>query len=532
MLARTRLWATEELVVPTLVALRGHRVEPTPFCDDLVRFRVRWTVDHLRSSLQQPDAFWVHPVPRRVDDPVRTWLRSGAGGYPASAAAPASTAGPTLLEPARLLRQVADLDGRLSAADADLLVGAALHAVGSTAEPAVLVQAGPPCRRTSLVLESVARTASPQARVVTARDDAPAASLVVLGDEADFALAADAWARTESRLRPGALVVFRDHVPGAGGAARLVDHLVAAGAVDWIRCADSLAVTRFVHPLGVVDALGDVVDLMDTVEGWLSRDEAAFLGLLAADAVRRAPRAAVVEVGSYCGRGTVVLGRAPSTRRRGLVHAVDTFDGVVGSAPTGLHHGEPTWQRFQDTVRRAGLGRRVRAHRGRSADLGWEGPVAMLLVDGWHDYASVRADVDRFAPSVVTGGVVAFHDHADYAPDVARVTDELASGEEWERLGLVGTLAAVRRTRTPVPVRPATPTRPATSGTARVVEPARVSALMPTRDRGDLVRFALEVFNRQDHPRGSSSSSTTAASPWPTWWPATRAWSTCGLPTG
>ena len=86
LLARTRLWATEELVVPTLVALRGHRVAPTPFCDDLVRFRVSWTVDHLTSSSQQTDCFWPR-VPRRLDHPVRAALRNRAGGYPAGAAA-------------------------------------------------------------------------------------------------------------------------------------------------------------------------------------------------------------------------------------------------------------------------------------------------------------------------------------------------------------------------------------------------------------------------------------------------------------
>ena len=497
LLSRTRLWATEELVVPTLVALRGHQVARTPFCDDLVRFRVSWTVDHLTSSSQQTDCFWVHPVPRRLDHPVRTWLRNRADGYPAGAPAPAGQ--PALLEPARLLRQVGCLEGRITPADADLLVGAALQALTTTPAPHVLAQAGEPCARTGLVLESVARAVAPGTRVVDATealDDQPP-SLLVVGDGPDFAAAAQAWSQVEAQLRPGALVAFRGYVPALPGVTRLVDHLVAAGSLEWVRCADSLAVTRLVQPVGVAP-LGEVLDRMDTVDGWLSRDEAAYLGLLTAESVRRAPRAAVVEVGSYCGRGTVVLGRAAAARRRGRVHAFDTFDGVVGSATTGLHHGEPTWDQFHATVERAGLGRRVRAHRGRSADLTWEGPISLLVVDGWHDYASVRADVDRFAASVVVGGMVAFHDHADYAPDVVRVLGELVGSGEWERVGLVGTLAGLRRTRVPAPVRAP---EPAPSPVAvRATGPARVSCLMPTRDRPELVRFALEMFNRQDHP--------------------------------
>jgi len=304
------------------------------------------------------------------------------------------------------------------------------------------------------------------------------------------------YSRVEERLEPGALVAVRGYRPDGGGASWLVDHLVGVGALEWLRLADGLALTRLVDPIGLAP-MDRTLDEMGGIDGWLSRDEAAYLAVLTAQAVRRAPTAAVVEVGSYCGRATLVLARASGVQGRGLVHAVDAFDGMVGSAPDDLHDCAPSWERFQETLRRGGLRRRVRAHRGRSSDVDWDGEVSLLLVDGWHDYESVRADVDAFSSHVVTGGVIAFHDHADYAPGVARVLHELVTGGGWERVGSVGTMAAVRRS--PVPTRPVVPAADAGPVT-EVIEPARVSCLMPTADRPGLVRFALKTFDQQDHP--------------------------------
>ena len=61
----------------------------------------------------------------------------------------------------------------------------------------------------------------------------------------------------------------------------------------------------------------------------------------------------------------------------------------------------------------------------------------------------------------------------------------------------------------------------------RAAERTRVSCLMPTRDRPELVRFALEMFHRQDHPDrelvvvddGVESVESLVAT--------TRGWSTC-----
>src|SRR5205807_9681727 len=55
----------------------------------------------------------------------------------------------------------------------------------------------------------------------------------------------------------------------------------------------------------------------------------------------------------------------------------------------------------------------------------WERTTHLLLIDGKHDYAGVRADTERYTPHLIAGGFLLFHDYADYFPDVQRYVNEL-----------------------------------------------------------------------------------------------------------
>src|SRR5690349_2964657 len=106
---------------------------------------------------------------------------------------------------------------------------------------------------------------------------------------------------------------------------------------------------------------------MRAIEGWFLEDEAALLFHTAERAVQELPGAAFVEVGSYCGRSTVVLGavaRASGTATR--VYAIDPHEGELSipSASPALH--STTSARFQENVAAAGLRDVVRPIRRRS----------------------------------------------------------------------------------------------------------------------------------------------------------------------
>jgi hypothetical protein len=81
LVADTGVSATEEVVLPTLVALSGAGVRPSPFRRDCLQFRRTYAPAELERVARLDDAFWLHPAPRALDDPVRAWVRDRYAGY-------------------------------------------------------------------------------------------------------------------------------------------------------------------------------------------------------------------------------------------------------------------------------------------------------------------------------------------------------------------------------------------------------------------------------------------------------------------
>lgn len=81
-------------------------------------------------------------------------------------------------------------------------------------------------------------------------------------------------------------------------------------------------------------------------------------------------------------------------------------------------------------------------------------PIHLLFIDGDHRYTGVRADIAGWAPKVVSGGIIAFHDyaptpyHLQLLPElegVRRAVSEWAQSAGWEVLPVVDSLQAYRR---------------------------------------------------------------------------------------
>lgn len=81
LLGRTRMFAPEEVIFPTLLSLLGLDLVRTPWDEKCVRFQTRYSVDTLEESLQLPDCVWMHPVPRDMSDPLRAHLRKRYFSY-------------------------------------------------------------------------------------------------------------------------------------------------------------------------------------------------------------------------------------------------------------------------------------------------------------------------------------------------------------------------------------------------------------------------------------------------------------------
>lgn len=184
---------------------------------------------------------------------------------------------------------------------------------------------------------------------------------------------------------------------------------------------------------------------MREIEGWFFEEEADLLIAAVADALTLTPPHALVEVGSYCGRTTVVLGAV--VKALGVnahVFAIDPHEGEVGAADADLKQTGSTLSRFEENIARSRLADVVTLLRQRSYETAWSNPISFLLVDGLHDYVNVSRDFRHFEPWLRDGAIIAFHDYSSNFPGVIAFVDELIASGRYESLGLVSSLRVVR----------------------------------------------------------------------------------------
>ena len=367
-LARSAIWASEELVLPTLVALLGYEIAANPCSYDYVQYKTSYTVPDIHAALGREDVFWVHPVPRRMDDPVRACIREqlGYGNFASTAVGEQSTG------------------------------------------------------------------------------------------------------------------------------------------------------LRALQNAGIVLSL-PILNRIRNIQGWLHEEEADLLLAACTQALCSIrSSSAVLEIGSFCGRSTVLLGSVvESLGLQGKVYAVDSHEGVVGAAgsPSGLRTLGSTLNMFHANVAASGLTHIIEPIIQRSYEVKWERPIALLFIDGLHDYLNVSRDFHHFAPWVVAGGYIAFHDYAEYYPDVMRFVDELVALPDFQFVSRVQSLIVVRKLASSVIGAVAKKDSGVAEGEREkrliqfsinaIADTAPVplaSCIMPTADRRPLIPQAIRHFLRQDYP--------------------------------
>lgn len=190
----------------------------------------------------------------------------------------------------------------------------------------------------------------------------------------------------------------------------------------------------------------EILATMRGVGGWLEDMEAELLLAAAAFVTRGAGARTLVEIGSYQGRSTVVLGaalRALSPQSR--LYAIDPHEGTVGAADRRLNRGTPTFDAFIANIAAAGVAQLVEPIRSLSYEVEWNRPIDLLFVDGLHDRLNVERDFRHFAPFLAPGAAVLFHDYAGYYPGVVAFVDEIVANEGWAVAARAGSMIMVHR---------------------------------------------------------------------------------------
>jgi len=192
-----------------------------------------------------------------------------------------------------------------------------------------------------------------------------------------------------------------------------------------------------------IDAM---LERMRPIEGWFNDEEAGLLTAAVTYILETADNAAIVEIGSYHGRSTVVLADVMSAvRPEQRVCAIDPHEGRLSLSFRPDRLGTPTFDIFCSNLLERGLLGSVEVIRSRSADVDWDRPIGLLFIDGLHDYRNISTDFQRFSTWIIPSGFVAFHDYSPNFPDVIRLVNEVQRHGDFVRVADAGDLVVLRR---------------------------------------------------------------------------------------
>ncbi len=168
-----------------------------------------------------------------------------------------------------------------------------------------------------------------------------------------------------------------------------------------------------------------------------------------------------VEIGTYCGKSTVLLGAA-ARESESVLYTVDHHHGSEEHQPgweyhdtslvdphTGLFDTLPT---FRHTLDEAALPDTVVAVVGRSAVVArhWRTPLDLLFIDGGHTEAAAHRDFEGWARWVAPGRGLIIHDvfpdPADGGQAPYQIYCRAVESGKFTEVSVTGTLRVLRRT--------------------------------------------------------------------------------------
>ncbi|MEU3988704.1 class I SAM-dependent methyltransferase [Streptomyces platensis] len=203
----------------------------------------------------------------------------------------------------------------------------------------------------------------------------------------------------------------------------------------------------------------EILAAFEAAKGFMPVDEG--LALYAAAAEAAALGLPLVEVGTYCGRSTILL--ADAARSAGvLAVTVDHHRGSEEQQPGWEYHDatvvDPevgrmdTLPTFRRALHAAGLEEHVLALVGRSPQAAavWQAPVGLVFIDGGHTDEHATADYEGWAPHLAPGGLLVIHDvfadPADGGQAPYRIYRRALESGAFTEISAHGSLHVLRRT--------------------------------------------------------------------------------------
>ncbi|MCB9267667.1 MAG: glycosyltransferase [Lewinellaceae bacterium] len=164
---RTKIWATEEVVFPTLVRLLGYEIAQNPCSYDFVKYRIAFRLQDIKRAMQKKEAYWVHPIKRKYGDPLRRYIRGRFNDYADGDQAPGRHNGVSFdsFPVLPLIKKIQKIEGWLNDQEANLLVTSTLNMFRHLPPPYNIVEIGSYHGKSTILFGSLAKELCPRAKV-------------------------------------------------------------------------------------------------------------------------------------------------------------------------------------------------------------------------------------------------------------------------------------------------------------------------------------------------------------------------------
>ena len=164
---QTKIWATEEVILPTLVRLLGYEIALNPCSYEYVKYQRKFTLQEVDQAMSKDEVFWLHPIERRYDDPLRKYARQQFDHYTDRKinAAQVEKKDNGLFLAVSLVNKIKHIEGWLDDKEAELLIHIALLACRNASTPVTVVETGSYHGKSTVLFGSVVKQFSPGGKV-------------------------------------------------------------------------------------------------------------------------------------------------------------------------------------------------------------------------------------------------------------------------------------------------------------------------------------------------------------------------------
>lgn len=168
-LRRTKIWASEEVIFPTLVKLLGYEVENNPCSYELVKYKQAIELTDLKKAFSKPNVYWIHPVSRSKTDGLRKFIRNKFDDYNKKNEQVNFSEQPLIpeFETAPFIEKIKHIQGWLSEAEATLLLNSCLKALSNLPQSRFVIDIGSYYGRATILLGSAIKQFFPDVKIVS-----------------------------------------------------------------------------------------------------------------------------------------------------------------------------------------------------------------------------------------------------------------------------------------------------------------------------------------------------------------------------